>query len=254
MRTTGRWMVGALLLGVAWQARAEELSCTVKTVSSGYIFQIDNNGATELAALDGVTCPWKASEVGGRAKAFTSEHVLGKTIHVTVLDRKDRIAQVKARLDSGEDLAELLLAEGLASWNGRWSPDAERYQRVQEQAKAKGLGLWGPRGENTAAPAAQVSQAATPAPQLPELASGPSSAFADDTSKLSSAPQGLVLKGTRVKDDSIALDSTAVLAERERKKKAREQELLARERQISDRSKAGRGAGGVAGGNLRGGR
>jgi len=259
MHTRGKFSFAVLFLCVASWAGAEELTGRVTSVSSGYIFQVDNNGVTELVAVSGITCPWTTSEAGARAKAFASKRILGKQVQMTVVERRGKVAHVKVKLPGGEDLAELLLSEGLATWNGRWSPDAERLQQFERQAKEKGAGVWAARGAKGpgASPPGQAGQVSLPPVDLPAAAPPPSSSkgLDDESHALSSTPRKVVLKGSREKDYSVpSPDNPALLAERQRKKKEREQALIERENLITEQGRNGgqrqgiSGAGGLSGG------
>ena len=252
MHTRGKFSFVVLFLCVASWGGADELTGTVTSVSSGYIFQVDNDGATELVAVSGITCPWTTSEAGARAKAFASKRILGKQVQMTVVERRGKVAQVKVKLPGGEDLAELLLSEGLATWNGRWSPDAERLRQFERQAKEKGAGVWAAREAKGpgASPPSKAGQISLP-PADPLAAAPPpsSSKGLDDESRaLSSTPRKVVLKGSREKDYSIpSPDNPAVLAERKRKRKEREQALIERESLITEQGRGGSQRQGIGG-------
>ena len=255
MCTKGRFSFAVLFLCVASWAGAEELAGTVTTVSSGYIFQVDNNGATELVAVSGITCPWTSSEAGARAKAFASERILDKQVRMTVVERRGKVAQVKVKLPGGEDLAELLLSEGLATWNGKWSPDAERFRQFERQAKEKGSGVWAAGGAKGpgASPPGHAGQVSLPPVDLPAPVPSPGSSkgLDEESHALSSTPRKAVLKGSREKDYSVpSPDNPALLAERQRKKKEREQALIERENLITEQGRSGgqrQGIGGARG-------
>lgn len=230
MRMLGRLTLAAFVAGFIPQAGAEDLVCTVTSVSSGYIFLIDNNGTEELAALEGITCPWTSSSVGAAAKAFTTERILGKRVRVTILERLDKLSHVELHLPDGADLAELLLKEGLAQWDRKWGPRAERYHQLEREARERKVGLWAP--EEKPQPEARPAQPAPtplpqPGPMQPSTTSSASGVLDDVLNPLSSGTGSLVLKGKYQKDYSIpSPDNPAVLAERERKRKERERALM----------------------------
>jgi len=231
MKMLGRLTLAAFVAGFIPQAGAEDLVCTVTSVSSGYIFVIDNNGTEELAALEGITCPWTTSSLGAAAKAFTIERILGKQVRVTILERLGKLSHVEVYLPDGADLAELLLKEGLAQWDGKWGPRAERYHQLEREARERKVGLWAPLEEESQPEAKPAQPAPTPlsqpGPLEPSTTSSASGVLDDALNPLSSGTGSLVLKGKYQKDYSIpSPDNPAVLAERERKRKERESALM----------------------------
>ena len=253
MRMLGRLILAAFVAGFIPQAGAEDLVCTVTSVSSGYIFLIDNNGTEELAALEGITCPWTTSSAGAAAKAFTTERILGKQVRVTILERLDKLSHVELLLPDGADLAELLLKEGLAQWDRKWGPHAERYHQLEREARERKVGLWAPLEEKPQPEARPAQPAPTPLPQpgplQPSTTSSASGVLDDVLNPLSSGPGSLVLKGKYQKDYSIpSPDSPAVLAERERKRKERERALMQGGSPVTQQGRtAGQQQGGVGG-------
>jgi len=240
METMGRLTLAALAVGLMTltveggcaTAGAEDFVCSVTSVSSGHILQINNSGTVELAVLDGIKCPWTSSADGVKAKAFTAERARGKQVRVTVVERRDKVAYVELRLPDGADLAELLLQEGLAIWNGKLGPRAERYHQLERDARKGKVGFWAApqvtpdRETNPAQPPRTPPQQPT-LPQ-PQAASGSSGTLVDEPSPLGPGTSTLVMKGKYQKDYSIQLDETAVMAERERRRKEQERAFTER--------------------------
>lgn len=214
-----------LAVAAAWvfAATGEEFTATVTSVPSGYIFVMQHDGQKERGVLAGVRCPWTTTPEGKEGKVFSSERVLNKEVQARVVRREEKLCYVKVQLPTGEDLAELLLAEGLACWDGRYDMDVTRYRDLEEQAREKRLGVWAnytPSIDITASPTEAV-QGSNEAPARPSGAH---------------LPPPLLLKDGRSKDYGLqASVDQAVLASRKQKRKARDQQLIDREQQITQR-------------------
>jgi endonuclease YncB( thermonuclease family) len=239
MRTINAMALGVLLC-VATCALGEEFTGTVSSVSSGYIFQVEHDGVVDLVRLNGVTCPWTTSEAGGRAKAFTIEKIQGKKVLVNVIERNERIVKGKAQLESGEDLSEILLTSGLAAWDGKWCADAPKIQELQAKAKEQKVGLWAPKDSSKSSAAKDgIAAPVTLDDITTSSGSSPGAVLADEDGGLNSSQRNMVLKGNRTKDTSIVSpDNPALLAERERKRKAREKALISRENAITQQGRS----------------
>lgn len=102
----------------------------------------------EQADYFGIT-PEQAIEVGVMASAFTRELLDGEFVVVTRWNRVYGGSRKYGRiLVDGEDLAELLVANGLARIHGmriqgRTQEKQARLRDLEEQAKAERLGAWG---------------------------------------------------------------------------------------------------------------
>jgi endonuclease YncB( thermonuclease family) len=245
MKTTVGILVMAACVVFSPVAHSEEFAATVTAVCSGYILEVDHGGTTERVVLTGVDCPWSSTTNGKRAKQFASERVLNRTVHVTVIERKSKLVYGKVRLESGEDLATLLLAEGYARWDGKLGADAERLQDLGKQAEAKGLGMWSTELPAPAPDAKPAENKPLSAVAALEPKKEPPEPRADTVARVSGSPTDLsipprvVLRGKQSKDYSVQGDQDqAVQAERERNKRAHEQDLIAQENQRSQRAKA----------------
>ena len=225
-RLTLAVLAAALVTSIA---AGEDFACSVTTVSSGHIFQINNSGMVELAVLDGIKCPRSNSQDGMKAKAFTSERVRDKQVRVTVIERRDKMAYVELYLTDGTSLAELLLQVGLAIWNGKLGPRAERYRQLERDARKREVGLWaapGVKAEPETKPAQPPQQPAVPMLEVDSKKT--TSVLGDEPSPLSTGTSTIVLRGQQQKDDTVRVNESAVTAERQSRRKKQESALTGR--------------------------
>ncbi len=212
------------ILGVAagWacQAAAEEFTATVTAVASGRVLTLSHDGQEERAALAGLRTPWTTSTEGKQAKTFSSEHAFGKTVQVRVIRREDKLVYVTVQLPTGEDLGELLLAAGLASWDGRFEMDVTRYRNLEDQAKEKRIGIW--------------------ANYTPSSAPGPGG-DATDLPK-NDLPKTMVRRDALSKDYNLqAAQERPILESREIKRASQLQQRVSNEQQITQQGYNRRG-------------
>ena len=136
-----------MFLSVCVAGQEEGVTGTVISVPAGHILQISSEEKPELAVLYGVRCPETLTLLGKKAKAFTAGRVLDQAVEIRVVEHKWGLAHVSVRLPDGNDLGELLLAEGLARWDQAVAPASEKFKALESQAKERGVGLWSkPRG------------------------------------------------------------------------------------------------------------
>ena len=133
----------ACAMGAVSFAGAEEFTGKVTSVSSGHIIQVEHEGKRDLVVLDGVKSPDSKTPEGKQAKAFVANRALDRDVKVVVVKRSDRIVTGTVFLSDGTDLAQLVLGEGMGSWNRMTAPDNARYRDLEAGAKMQSLGLWG---------------------------------------------------------------------------------------------------------------
>jgi len=143
-------------------AGAEAFAGKVTLVSSGHIIQVEHDGKRDLVVLDGVKSPDSKTPAGKQAKAFVANRVLGQEVKVEVSKRLDRIVNGTVFLADGTDLGQLVLSEGMGSWNRIAAPDNTRYRDLEAGARMQNLGLWGLE-DSTSAVSAVVALPAKPA-------------------------------------------------------------------------------------------
>lgn len=128
-----------LLLSVA---QAQTISVRVLKVHDGDTFVAQYDSLQIPVRLSMVDCPEKGSPYWKVAKAFTTDHILGKTVTLTIKGRDSfnrHLAVVL--LPDNRNLNELLVSEGLAC---RWrdgQPDT-RLDSLEADARARKAGFW----------------------------------------------------------------------------------------------------------------
>lgn len=151
-------IVAVILACVAWNAavaHAESISGKVTSVSSGHIMQVEHDGKREIVVMLGISSPDSKTPEGKLAKAFVANRALEQTVKVDVAKRSDRVVTGTVFLPDGTELAQLVLSEGMGSWNRMTAPDNTRYRDLEAGAKLQKLGMWGADGGDavTTAPA-----------------------------------------------------------------------------------------------------
>lgn len=150
----GAAIVGMFLLltGACW---AETFEARVVSVSAGDIFKVRRGGQSELVVLYGVAAPSTRSLAGKEARRFAMDRTLHRELSVEVMDRREGLTLVRLPLEDGRDLGELMLRQGLVKWDSLSAPKDEKLIRLEELARAEGLGLW--RKHTQVAQAASLS-------------------------------------------------------------------------------------------------
>lgn len=130
-----------LLLGQPVHA-AEQFSAKVIGVSDGDTLTVLSHGHLFKIRLSGIDCPEKKQAFGQQAKAFTVEHAMSREVKV-ISSGHDRYRRSIADviLPDGQNLNDLLLANGYAWWYQKFSHDQHRRELAEDARKSK-LGLW----------------------------------------------------------------------------------------------------------------
>ena len=93
-----------------------------------------------VVQLAGIDAPELTQEFGKEARDFLAEAAVKKTVVVEVLERKPNKSIVARLTIDGEDLAQVLVEEGLA-WASD-DPSPAPLKAAEERAQAAGDGLW----------------------------------------------------------------------------------------------------------------
>jgi micrococcal nuclease len=124
------------------QCYAEAFTAKVLAVSDGDTITVLHGGAKEVVRLNGIDCPEKTQAFGRKAKKFTSDKAMNKTVTVDAkkVDRDGRtIGDII--LDDGTSLNRELLQEGLAWWFFKHSDD-QTLKALEWAARDEKRGLW----------------------------------------------------------------------------------------------------------------
>jgi endonuclease YncB( thermonuclease family) len=85
---------------------------------------------------------WPAQPFSAEAKKFVIEQVSGKQVAVQLKDEKTYDRVVGELFVDGQSLSRKLLEFGLAWWNRKYAPDNPDFKHLEEEARAKKIGLW----------------------------------------------------------------------------------------------------------------
>ena len=95
-----------------------------------------------MVRLHGIDAPEIVQPFGMAAKGAASDYVFGKTVRVDVTD-VDRYGRAVGRVEiAGGVLNEMMVRDGLAWWYRRYAPDDTELERLEQQARNAGRGLW----------------------------------------------------------------------------------------------------------------
>ncbi|MDD2942128.1 MAG: thermonuclease family protein [bacterium] len=102
-----------------------------------------HSGIPERIRLFGIDCPEKNQAFGERAKKETSNLVFGKTVQVTSFS-KDKYGRTigEVLFENTQSLNKLLVSNGYCWWYEKYAPKNAELNHLQQQARAKKLGLW----------------------------------------------------------------------------------------------------------------
>jgi micrococcal nuclease len=123
-------------------AYSEEFSARVVGVSDGDTITVLRNGLPCKIRLSGIDCPEKSQAFGKAAKEFTADHAFARVVTV-ISSGHDKYRRMigEVILPDGQNLSDLLLANGFAWWYQRFSHDEMRHE-LEENARKLHLGLW----------------------------------------------------------------------------------------------------------------
>ena len=130
-------------VGSLKKALASEYRAKVIAVASGDVFTVLHQSRTEKIRLNGIDCPEPDQPFGKRAKQFTSNLALGKTVTVVSVgqDRQGRLV-ADVFLADGQLLSYLLVKEGLAWWYRQYALDNTTLEQLEREARKAKKGLW----------------------------------------------------------------------------------------------------------------
>lgn len=135
-----------LLLTLSWGSAcsvAPEFTAKVVGVADGDTITVLRNRSEMRIRLDGIDCPESGQAFGSRAKARTSELVLGKVVKVRP-GKKDRYGRTVATvlLSDGRNLNHELVRAGFAWWVRKYAPHDSELARLEAEAQVARRGLW----------------------------------------------------------------------------------------------------------------
>ena len=145
-RPTLIWMllvVVAASIGAVGEAASSEFSAKVIAVLDGDQITVVHDRRQQKIRLNGIDSPEVQQPFGKRAKQFTADRTLGKTVTVVSVgkDRQGRtIADVF--LPDGQLLSYLLMKEGLAWWYRQHALDNTVLEQLEREARKARKGLW----------------------------------------------------------------------------------------------------------------
>jgi endonuclease YncB( thermonuclease family) len=121
----------------------QNFTARVVEVEDGDTFDVRCSAGGEVTIrLHGVDAPESAQPYGTEATQTARQYIGGKDVRVSVED-VDRYGRAVARIEvGGGDLSEMLVRDGLAWWYRRYAPDAAELERLEQQARNAGRGLW----------------------------------------------------------------------------------------------------------------
>lgn len=136
-------IVMALGTPMAQAAANEMYTATVIAVPAGDVLSLERAGESARVRLWGIDAPEAGQPFAEEAAARVKELVLGKTVKAEVITQ-DTAGMNVARVTYGQelDLAETLVAEGLAWWDQRRANEARALKLGNAEAIREKRGLW----------------------------------------------------------------------------------------------------------------
>jgi endonuclease YncB( thermonuclease family) len=145
-RSRATRLAALTMLLLAWLPlvlAAQLLTGTVVAVADGDTFTLLTADQQQVKVrLHGIDCPEKKQPYSAAAKAFTSQAIFGKTVHVQGA-KKDRFGRVLGTVyyGTGQCLNEQLLAAGWA-WHYKKYDRQAAWAVLEQQARTAKKGLW----------------------------------------------------------------------------------------------------------------
>lgn len=115
----------------------------VIAIKDGDTFEVLLDGQPERVRLAEIDCPEKAQPFGMKARQYASDLCFGKTVTVSAGGKRDRYGRVVGTVVTadGINVNEALVMAGYA-WHYKDYSDNAQLGVLEDQAHAKGLGLW----------------------------------------------------------------------------------------------------------------
>jgi len=143
------WEVGlavvllGLLLGVPVSATGQSFAGTVHRVLDGdTVHLLRDTGQIVRVDLYGVDAPERVQPYGAKARQAVRRAVVRTRVEA-VAEGRDEDGRPRYELRVGDRvLNEQLVRRGLAWWDRRRAPHADRLQHLERQARADERGLW----------------------------------------------------------------------------------------------------------------
>ena len=114
----------------------------VKVADGDTVTILDKDNKQYKIRLSGIDAPEHAQAFGNRARQQLALMVAGKSIRAGIVD-KDRYGRFvcKIETDDNKDVGAAMLATGYA-WHYKYFDKSQEYARLENEARAKKLGLW----------------------------------------------------------------------------------------------------------------
>lgn len=122
--------------GLCWMGKV------VGVVRPDEIKVMTESGKVENVRLYGIDSPEEPQDFGKVAHLYTSRRVLGRSVEVKPLfrDHFDRV--IAWVFVDGENLSKELLKNGLTWWYKKYLPFEKELERLEQEARKAGIGLW----------------------------------------------------------------------------------------------------------------
>jgi len=120
----------------------QTFSGKVVSIKDGDTIEVLHDGKAVRIRLAHIDCPEKGQPYGSNAKTFASDFCFGKVVRVEQTDDPDRYGRLIAEVFSDDlCLNQELVRAGLA-WHFLKYSQAERYAKLEQDARRQLVGLW----------------------------------------------------------------------------------------------------------------
>ena len=124
-------------------AHSAQLAGRVVGVTDGDTLRVNHEGESLRVRLYGIDCPEMKQTGGKEARTLARRLTFGRVLLIESkgLDRYRRVIG-RVFLFSGETLNRELVKAGRCWWYQKYAPDDETLAELENEARAKKLGLW----------------------------------------------------------------------------------------------------------------
>lgn len=137
-----------LLCSLVTALPAATLKAKVVGVKTGASLEILDGGKVTALKVMGIDCADRTHAAGKAARRFAADEAFMNEVTIEITGTESDGALVgKVSLPDGRDLGSELAKAGLAWWDKRNHPDDVGMAKLEEEARAAGLGIWAAASE-----------------------------------------------------------------------------------------------------------
>lgn len=138
------WLLTVVSCAPAPSASQSALSGKVVSIADGDTITILTASKKQVKVrFWGIDAPERKQAYGTKARQFTSDLVLGKTVEIEKKDTDQYGRTVGVVFAKGRNVNLAILEAGMGWWYKQYAKKATEFENAERKARGKRMGLWG---------------------------------------------------------------------------------------------------------------